>query len=74
MAAEAQVSFVKILRILSEIHSNFVQYTPQIETSSEVSSEPSRARAAALRGGQFSSKWVRAKANISLPRRDILWL
>lgn len=25
---EAQVSFVKILRILSEIHSNFVQYTP----------------------------------------------
>src|SRR3989338_8984816 len=27
-AAEAQVSFVKILRILSEIHSNFVQYTP----------------------------------------------
>ena len=28
-AAEAQVSFVKILRILSEIHSNFVQYTPQ---------------------------------------------
>src|SRR3989344_5035412 len=29
-AAEAQVSFVKILRILSEIHSNFVQYTPPI--------------------------------------------
>ena len=28
-AAEAQVSFVKILRILPEIHSNFVQYTPQ---------------------------------------------
>ncbi len=27
-ACEAQVSFVKILRILSEIHSNFVQYTP----------------------------------------------
>src|SRR3989344_2128443 len=27
-AAAAQVSFVKILRILSEIHSNFVQYTP----------------------------------------------
>src|SRR3990167_1774837 len=27
-AAEAQVSFVKILRILSKIHSNFVQYTP----------------------------------------------
>ncbi|MBI4065910.1 hypothetical protein HY412_01825 [Candidatus Kaiserbacteria bacterium] len=27
-AAEAQRSFVKILRILSEIHSNFVQYTP----------------------------------------------
>ena len=26
---EAQVSFVKILRILPEIHSNFVQYTPQ---------------------------------------------
>src|SRR3989344_5953756 len=29
-AAEAQRSFVKILRILSEIHSNFVQYTPPI--------------------------------------------
>jgi len=29
-AAEAQVSFVKILRILSEIYSNFVQYTPPI--------------------------------------------
>ena len=28
-AVEAQVLFVKILRILSEIHSNFVQYTPQ---------------------------------------------
>ncbi len=28
-AAEAQVSFIKILRILSEMHSNFVQYTPQ---------------------------------------------
>jgi uracil-DNA glycosylase len=28
-AAEAQVSFVKILRILPKIHSNFVQYTPQ---------------------------------------------
>src|SRR3989344_3346960 len=27
-AAEAQGSFVKILRILPEIHSNFVQYTP----------------------------------------------
>ena len=27
-AAEAQVSFVKILRILPEIVSNFVQYTP----------------------------------------------
>lgn len=27
-ACEAQVSFVKILRILSEIHSNFIQYTP----------------------------------------------
>jgi len=27
-ACEAQVSFVKILWILSEIHSNFVQYTP----------------------------------------------
>ncbi len=27
-AAEAQVSFIKILRILSEMHSNFVQYTP----------------------------------------------
>ena len=27
-ACEAQVSFVKILRILPEIHSNFVQYTP----------------------------------------------
>ncbi len=29
-ACEAQVSFVKILRILPEIHSNFVQYTPQL--------------------------------------------
>jgi len=34
-AGEAQTaSFVRILRILSEIHSNFVQYTPQIDTSS----------------------------------------
>lgn len=32
-AAEAQVSFVKILRILPEIHSNFVQYTPQTVSS-----------------------------------------
>jgi len=35
-AAEAQVSFVKILRILSEIHSNFVQYTPPSFTFSEI--------------------------------------
>ena len=32
-AAEAQVSFVKVLRILSEIHSNFVQYTPPVVLS-----------------------------------------
>ena len=35
-AAEAQRSFVKILRILPEIVSNFVQYTPPSFTFSEI--------------------------------------
>ncbi len=44
-AAEAQVSFVKILRILTEIHSNFVQYTPPKFGMSE------RKRVKYLKGG-----------------------